>query len=477
MRRLGERFLSGTAMSGPSGPDPFAGFGMTAAGTVAPRRRTQPVKAFDVAEARARIADFAGNSYKPRSLQEMVTYLAERFLRIESRRQVNGQFVNYLVDVRTKVALLAAAVDRRLSSQGIAQMFGRTVDAEAEVRRRRLQDAPEMVDARVLRGELAASFHRDGLVPDSDWESFEVTMAAMGRGRVVMAQGNEIVVGFEAGRASEDPAENLRLMRKLQAEGRRCFFPALTAEDARAGRLVPGMPVVLREGAVRTRMIDPDRLSMQALQRKFGQSFYDYYASRPRREALAGRDAAPSNVLDIQKFVRRSNVPAIAKVAPEPVPAHEQAAPRRASGNGAIEPSSRYFIRHELERGGSERLLVVDRQSNEARDLGDTALPAGRYQKQDVFGMPDGFLVVDSEGGYAHRDAENRYHNPYGPAVVPPEGSGGRLRYAVRDEFMAPSEFEARNAVPVQKLAVRRPPPPEPEILGPDEGPQMRLRG
>ncbi len=445
---------------------------MVAAGRVAPKRRTQPVKAFDVAEARGRIADFAGNSYKPRSLQEMVSYLAERFLRLESRRQVNGQFVNYLVDVRSRVALLAAAVDRRLSSQGIAQMFGRTLDAEAEVRRRRLQDAPEMVDARVLRADLASAFHRDGLVPDSDWESFEVTMGAMGRGRVVMAQGNEIVVGFEAARASEDPAENLRMMRRMQAEGRRCFFPALSADDARAGRLVPGMPVVLREGAVRTRMIDPDRLSMQALQRKFGQSFYDYYASRPRREALSERQAGPSNVLDIQKFKRRPNVPAVASVVSDPVPAVAAQARR----GGPVEPSSRFHVRHELERGGSERLLVVDRETNEARDLGDTALPAGRYQKQDVFGMPAGFLVVDSEGGYAHRDPENRYHNPYGPAVVPPEGSGGRLRYAIRDEFMSPSEFLARNAAPVQKLAVRAP-RPEPEILGPDEGPQMRMRG
>lgn len=478
---LGGRLLGGTGLTAPSGSDPFATFGVLAAGKVAPMRRAKPAGEFSASDARTRIADFLSGSYKPGSLPDLVEYLAQRFLRLESRQQGNGQFTNYLVDMSGKVALLAAAVDRRLSSKGIAQMFGRTLDAESQVRRRRIQDSPEMVDARMLRGELAAVFHREGLVPDEDWASFEITMSAMSRGRVVTAQGGEVIVGFEAGLASEDPQENLRLMRRLQAEGRRCFYPAATAEDARAGKLVPGMPIVLRDGAVRTRMIDGNRLSMQALSRKFGQSYFDYYASRPRREAAAENEAGPSrsNVLDIGMFRRGTPAPTVARVtgslAAPAVEAPRQAAAAAGRGDSS---TSRFVVKHELERGGGERLQVLDRQNGQIKDLGDTDLQAGRYQKVDVFGMPDGWLVVDAEGGYVHRDLEMGYHNPYGPAVVPPEGSGGRMRYAIRNEFMSAQEFESRHSAPVSRMATRpQRRGPEPVPHEDDEPRALRMKG
>lgn len=463
VRRIDGGFLSTTSLAGVPGKDVFSRSGMSAAGKVAPKRRAVAETKFDVAEARARISDFLDGTYRPRSFQDLMEYLKGRFLRIESRKQVNGQFVNYLVDIRSKVALMAADVDRRLSVTGIAKMFGRTVDAEAEARRRRLQNAPEMIDARTLRGDLTSMFHKQGLVPDSDWESFEVTMSSVTRGRVPMAQGGEAWVGFEVARAGDDPAENLRLMRRLQSEGKRCLWPAATVEEAKAGRLVPGMPIVLREGAVRTRMIDPERLSLQALGRKFGQSYFDYYASRPRRpSASAGPVAEGGNVLSLNMFRRRAEAPAVAQVdeaARASVRIRERDERKAASAARQAAAASRYVIRHELEVGGLERLVVVDTMDRSVRDLHDTDLPAGRYPKQDVFGMPDGSLVIDSEGGYSHRDQDGRCHNQYGPAVVPGPETGGRPRYAIRGDFMSARDFADRNSAPVAKLATRKPAP------------------
>jgi len=449
--RLGARLLSMTSLVPPAANDPFASAGTLAAGVVPPLARRIAPPRFDVAEARARIADLAAGSFVPGSLSELMSYLAARFLRIEARKGANGQWTNYLVDLRTKGALLAAEVDRKLSTLGIAQMFGRTLDAEAEVVRRKLQATPEMMDARVLRNEISSLFHRQGLVPDEDWESFDVTVNTTFGGRAAMVQGNELWVGREVARAGSDPAENLRLMRSLQAQGHACLWPARNVEDARAGRLVRGMPIILREGAVRTRMIDPERLSLESLTRKFGESYYDYYERKPRHPSASENPLAQAsaNVVPMSAFRRRPGASQVARVMEEPAPA--------AARREAVRPrdTDRYAVRHELGRGGEERLVVRDRWENTQRLLGDTDLPAGRYLKEDSFGMPAGSLLVNVDGGYSHQDEQGRLHNPHGPAVVPSEGLPV---YAVEGEILSAAEFDGRNAPSRPSRLVRRRP-------------------
>jgi hypothetical protein len=448
--RLGARFLSMTSLVPPAANDPFASSGTLAAGVVAPMARRVAPARFDVAEARARIADLAGGSFRPGSLSELMSYLAARFLHLEARRGANGQWTNYLVDLRSKGALLAAEVDRKLSTLGIAQMFGRTLDAEAEVTRRKLQSTPEMMDARVLRNELSSMFHRQGLVPDDDWESFDVTVSTTFGGRAAMVQGGEMWVGREVARAGSDPAENLRLMRRLQAQGHACLWPARNVEDARAGRLVHGMPIILREGAVRTRMIDPDRLSLQSLTRKFGESYYDYYDRKPRQpSATEGAvSEVAANVVPMSAFRRRAAAPAVVRV--------EEAAPAAVRQDQAgRHEADRYAIRHELDGKGAERLVVRDRWEDTRRLLGDTELPAGRYLKEDGFGMPAGSLLITVEGGYSHQDEAGRLHNTLGPAVVPAEGAPV---YAIEGEILSAAEFDGRNSPMRSNILARRRP-------------------
>jgi len=102
------------------------------------------------------------------------------------------------------------------------------------------------------------------------------------------------------------------------------------------------------------------------------------------------------------------------------------------------------IVRHYLIRVGQERMTIVEPETGVERPFNPEQIAAGRYQKEDSFGLPVGCVIVDSFGGYAHVDEQERYHNPYGPAVVPPKGAPEKPRFAIDGIFLSSRDFSAR---------------------------------
>lgn len=437
---LTDRLLSASALVRPSSPSPFEGFGVLAAGPVLAKNRSVEETRFSVTVARARIVEFADGSFRPGMLQDLINYLAERFLRLDAKTFADGRTVNYLTDMVTGESVLAANVDRRLSRGGIARLFGRTLDAEAEALRRRMEMTPEMVDAQALRSANATRFRNDPRdIPFADWGDLRFSSSSVFDNREVTGQGNELWVGFEVAKASDSAEENLAMLRRLRDKGHKVIVPAKTVEDAKAGRLVAGMPILLRDGAVRTRLIKQG-FTAEKFAAAFGGSIFAHYEELARR--APGAETAKDKVVRIADFKKFRRRPAAA----EPV--------ERRSVEASQE--GRFSVRHEMGEGGRETLTVVDARGGSETALGNTDLAAGRYVKEDAFGLASGYLVVRPDGGYAHEDMAGRHHNPFGPAIVPAEGSGERLSYALDGEFLSARDFKARSETGSARDLLRR---------------------
>lgn len=456
LRRLETTLLTSTSR-GRSARSPFD-FGVTRANQFAPRQKVRPQSilardvGFSIADARERIRDFLDGSYNPKRLRDLITYLTSRMLKLESRRGRDGNSANYIVDMVTKQSVPAAAVDARLSRPGIARKYGSSIEAEAD--RVRRQRSPEQQLAQTLRNDNAARLLTADAdaTPFHDWDDLSFSAPAMFRGREFSAQGKDIWVGVVFDRASDDPEVNLRLLAKARAEGKRLIIPALTKEDALQGRFTPGMPILLRDGAVRTRFIDPS-LSYQKLTEKFGLSPHDHFEGMQRRyvsqssEIEASRRGS-SKVVQLEAFRQqfRRAAPAVVE--------HPKVAPV------VVVSTKAYAIRHEVNELGQELLAVVDLETGATQPFDPMKLGAGRYQKEDGFGLPCGALVISADGGYSHFDVEDRYHNTMGPAIVQPQGSPNGNRYAINGEFVRPQNFiEERNRIYLDEVAAPQPPP------------------
>lgn len=445
IRRLSAGLVNATALVRPSSRSPFDDFGVIAGRNLAPTRRPTTEIGFTIQEARERIADFIENRFNAKTLADLMLFLRDHLLRIESRRQPDGRSANYLVDVATKQSVLAASVDRRLARPGLARMFGRTLDAEAEAKLRDSLETPEQTEARRLRSfNMARLRGRVGdphAPPFGNWEDMRFSAPSMFRGREMTVQGGEVWVGYQLALASEDPAENLAMLRRLKAEGHKFIVPAKTLADAKAGVFVAGMPIVAAEGAVRGKLIAPS-LSFKKLSQAFGESPFAYFEEMARRKNARAPKA--NKVIDLAEFRSRF---------------------QRVERNDPIMATSTMrpdVVRQVLIRVGEERLTVVDPHTGAERAFDPATMDAGRYQKEDGFGLPCGFVEIDAYGGFAHLDEQERYHNAYGPAIVPPKASNERQRYAVDGVFMTRAEFADRSMG--DRVSVRREPEPEPEV-------------
>lgn len=436
---LADRLLSGSSLVRASSPSPFENFGVLAAGPILARNRSVEETRFSVTVARARIVEFSEGTFRPGMLQELINYLAERFLRLDAKTFADGRTVNYLTDMVTGESVLASNVDRRLSRGGIARLFGRTLDAEAEAMRRRMEMTPEMVDAQALRSANATRFRNDPReIPFADWGDLQFSASSVFDNREMTGQGNELWVGFEVAKASDSVEENLAMLRRLRDKGHKVIVPAKTVEDAKAGRLVAGMPILLREGAVRTRLIN-QRFTAEKFAAAFGSSIFAHYEDLARRAPGAERPKDKVvRMADFKQFRRRP-------VEAEPV--------ERKSVSAAQE--GRFSVRHEMGEGGRETLTVIDAAGGET-PLHRTDLAAGRYAKEDAFGLVNGYLVVRPDGGYAHEDLAGRHHNPFGPAIVPAEGSGERPSFALDGEFLSMRDFRSRSETGSARDLLRR---------------------
>ncbi len=412
--------------------NPFANYGVLTL-PVAPRQPARPKSApspnaFDAVEARSRIKEFLEGAFTPATLGELVEYLAKRFMRIELRI-FDGKSVNYLVDKRTKTAVPAAIVDGRLSRPGLQKLFGHAPKAAL---------TPEEKDGLNLRARIAGRFmalERNGTL-FTDWDDMAFSLPSLFPNRDVTVQGDEVWVGTEYARSSADPARNLAIMAKARAEGKRLVLPSETPGAVAKGDLVPDMPILLRDGAVRTRFIDAT-MSYAALTKAFGISPHKHFRELAARTATrADRMAGPTKVVSIDRFRRRK--------APEPVQAPVLAAEAVASARPRTKGVVREVVKHELADDGTELMVLIDPATGAERPFDPSMAVPGTYAKEDAFGLSTGSVDVTAGGGVVHRDSQGRTHNEWGPAVVPAVASGESPSFVLDGETLSRAEFRRR---------------------------------
>ena len=466
------RLASAVGVGGQVGParqrNPFDGYGVTAIpgpSRVPPKAKS--LQGFDVAEARKRLRDFISGTFKPASVNELLEHMAKKYLRLELRL-FDGRSVNYVVDEATRKGVPASAVDARLSRPGIQRLFG-----NAPVK----AVTPEEKDAQNLRARNAGRMmvlEANGTL-FKDWDDVAFTAPILFGGREFTVQGAETYVGQGYAVASSDPARNLALVRKARAEGVDVILPAETRERAEKGDLVPNMPILVRQGAIRASLIHPS-MHFDALARGFRAlphvHWRDLAAKAP---ANADPTAGETKVVDIARFRRPRAAPSatLAEAAPAPAPAKAPATAAAASPQGRTasavdggraarrpptrrpaaadaggpaprKPAPRPEIRHELSARGLEEMFMVDAAGGDDRPFDPASMPAGRYPKVDAFGLVAGTLVIEEDGALLHLDPAGREHNEFGPSRVPPLGSGALPRHALSGEAVTAAEFRRR---------------------------------
>ena len=433
MQRLMGRLMSATAFVSPSLSSPFDSFGVAAARPIGARAKTLE-NGFNLRDVRDRIRDFLDGSFSPKSVVELVEYLADRLMHLELRF-FDGRAVNYLVDRANRKAVPASIVDARLSRAGIARAFGSTADQQLQARK---GDAltPEQVDARSLRARIAGRLASTGGSMFMNWDDAAFTSPAYFRNREMTAQGDELWIGAEYARASDDPEENLRIVARAAEEDVKLVLPAETMGSAKEGRLVPGMPILIRKGAVRTKLIDP-ALSFANLTKTFGSPF-EHFRAAAKRSAPRINVADlvnPGKVVDISAFRRAKKSVAPAAGALLKVP-----------GALTIDVLARCVVKHQLDEHEKETISFVDRETGREYPVEAGLGSMGVYHKEDAFGLPAGFLKVGADGGFVHLDSREREHNAYGPAIVPSSASGKAPVFAIEGERVDPRTFALRTS-------------------------------
>lgn len=390
--------------------------------------------AFTAKEARNRLRDFVSGNYTPSSIRSLASHLNGLFMRLESRKYGSAPPTNYLVDTVSHRSIPAAMVDNRLTARGLRRLFGAASAAHraeaAPVRQRNPEAIP-------LHNSMLPYLRSAGNgAPFKDWDDLRFMTPVLLAGREYTVQGNKGFFGHPLDHAQDDPEANLAILRRAHAEGKRVVIPARTPEDARAGRLIPGMPILLKEGAVPAEDV-ASTLEADFLEKEFGEGLQEHYRKLAERAAPEAAATPAANVVSIAEFKAKF---ARKEKAPEPEPASGFGF----GGQADDLDLTNVALRSELDDYGRERLVVWDTKNDAEVALGPHMLPAGTYPKEDGYGLSLGYVRMDEEANITHLDREMRLHNPYGPAFLPAPGSAQKPAFAIEGEPLSAAELRRR---------------------------------
>ncbi|MGY3582446.1 hypothetical protein ACVIGB_000630 [Bradyrhizobium sp. USDA 4341] len=409
---------------------------------------------FGVEEARRRLKSFVEGKVAFKAFGDMTSYLSGKLLKIETRIYGDGRSANYLVDRVSRKAVPAAQVDRRLSVNGVKKMMGSTVEEEAAVKARTSKRNPDALAAFEVRGMVRELMSGGGL-PFKSWSEMDFTLRNVADERRYTVQGGKAWIGREYAVASADPKENLALFARAKADGLKLIVPATLAKDAREGKLEPGMPILLREGAAPAAMVDPG-LAHGTLERAFGESLFEF--NRERQQRSRGRSGfSPSNVVSIsqikaddflQRFMRRDVD-------------ESEGLEREGAFGGIVAPvnAASIVVRRVIGQDGRAKLVVRDGGADADMSIEARSLPANVYPLDDSYGNRVGFMRVDEQGSLLFFDEQMRAHNEHGPAYDPAPGSLKRPSWSIAGRELSPAEFRDVVTAPqpqVQPMSPRR---------------------
>ena len=326
------------------------------------------VAVFTIEEARERLQAFLDGSFVPESLHDLIEYLGDRFLRIETHSHKDGGTVNYLVDTRSGASVPAHQVDPRLSHSMMLQT--------------RLRE--------VMRQQFGA------ISPAQTFQSWQGMMFASdddANGIGYTVSGKEAWYGRIHAVASTDPEKNLEILRKAEAAGIQLVIPHRPGDAPEA--MVGGMPILRRMQAMRAADLNPS-LSHENLSLSFGKSMFTAYEEMFERQE--SRNAAEASIASVSVSVAdfRSR---FLRTEPE----DEQLAQPAAEDDAFDAPAPRDIV---IRRESSVdlRLFVFDRDDGERIGILPSQLMPGEYIRETELGIHEGYTVVNDKGRMVHLD-------------------------------------------------------------------------
>lgn len=356
---------------------PFGGFGAIVASGSRPLPLGHSIKEaaiFTVEEAKDRLVAFIDGRYVPGSLADLIEYLGERFMRLETRILPGGRVANYLVDTRTSQSVAAAQVDPKLGHAALLAAHLR-----ASLRRE------------IGRSEPAEAFH--------SWQGMMLVLdnAASGNGYTVSA--GTAWFGKIHAVASSDHGKNLAIVREARARGIDLVLP--TRQEGPVSELVAGMPILVRSRSMKAADVHPG-LAHQKLSLAFGKGMAETFDGLGQRSRLAGDMGREDKVVSMEafrrKFIRTNR--------------EQEEAADNSLGFGGVggEHGTRDLV---IRRTTGEELqfYVFDRDFFEEVPIAPGALPPGRYVRETVDGTPEGYTEVGQGGALRHYDSEGHAVN------------------------------------------------------------------
>ncbi|WP_315922953.1 hypothetical protein [Mesorhizobium sp. SP-1A] len=358
--------------------NPFGNFGVLASADKF-KANAKPIARssilFTIDDARKRISEFVENKFKPESIAELKEYLSERFLRLETWKLPPGP-MNMLVDTKSSAATPAAAVDKRLSYWNMLEEKLR-----GDLRRE------------IGTAEPAKAF--------GSWEGMSMSLSNS-RGNIgySVSKGQAYV-----GKVFADQNDR-RTMHEIVAaakqQGVELILP--TDDGTINGRRVPGLPFLKKMESLKAEVVHSG-LKHDALATAFGglglvETIESKIKSKQAREAsLDGKTQESTQEFDLSQFLRKEPEPFAAKTSDPNVSSFGDFGEELEEN---YESTRNLSIRMYAET--SNEFIVYDRDFDEATQIQFNDMPAGRYERENVHGVVEGYTEILEDGSLKHYD-------------------------------------------------------------------------
>jgi hypothetical protein len=336
------------------------------------------VAVFTIEEARERLQAFLDGSFVPESLQDLIDYLGDKFLRIETHSHKDGGTVNYLVDTRSGASVPAHQVDPRLSHKMMLQT--------------RLREVMRQQFGAVSPARAFQSWQGMMFATDDDTNGIGYTVS-----------GKEAWYGRIHAIASTDPEKNREILARAEAAGIQLVVPHRPGDPASA--MVPGMPILRRVQSMKAADLNPT-LAHENLSMSFGKSMFTAYEEMFQRQET--RNAAEAEVSAVQVSLADFQSRFLRPSQPE---TEEVVQDMEDDGFGGPEIETKRDIVIRRANSDELRLFVFDRGDGGRIDIAPSQLLPGEYPRETEYGLHEGFTIVNEQGRMVHLDLSGQRVN------------------------------------------------------------------
>jgi hypothetical protein len=337
---------------------------------------------FTIDEARERLAALVDGDFFVDSFQDLMEYLKERSLALETRI-FNGNIINFLVDAKTKQSVPAAQVHPSLSHQNM-----RALEMRGSLKRV------------VGSSDPAQAF--------GNWQGMSMLLEQSSENLGYTVSGDTGYFGKKYAVATANADENMAIIRRARSEGVELIVPNRLGHEP--GDMVAGMPILRKSKSMDASLVHSS-LDQRNLTLAFGQTMFDLYEELGRKNssgpaATRAIDTKTAEVLSFEDFKARYTAPK--NVVNEFADSDDDGL----GFGGLVEPVKKtsgkrsIALRRGADSAGS--LAVWDADNEFELQMAPNCLPEGEYQRLAVNGELEGYSIVGQRGSLKHLDQNRR---------------------------------------------------------------------